>query len=49
MDELHNTQTTPAVKVIGKGKGKEREILKDSNIEELDGPLNSKLLGSDNG
>ena len=46
MDELHNTQTTPVAKVMGKGKGK--EVIKDSNIKELDGPLSSKPLGSGN-
>ena len=44
MDELHNTQTTPLARVVGKGK--EREVIKDSDIEELDGPPSSKLSGS---
>ena len=47
MDELHNTQTTPVARTLGKGKGK--EVIKDSNIEELDGPLSSKPSGSGSG
>ena len=35
MDELHNTQTTPVARTLGKGKGK--EVVEDSDIEELDG------------
>ena len=47
MDKLHNTQTTPVAKVVGKGKGK--EVLEDSNIEELYGPPSSKPSGSGSG
>ena len=47
MDELHNTQTTLVAKVMGKGKGK--EVIEDSDIEELDGPLSSKPSGSGSG
>ena len=47
MDELHNTQTTPVARTIGKGKGK--EIIADSDIEELDGLPSSKPLGSGSG
>ena len=47
MDEFHNTQTTPVAKVIGKGKG--REVIKDSDIKEPDGLLSSKPSGSGNG
>ena len=47
MDELHNTQTTPVARTLGKGKGK--EVIKDSNIEELDGPPSSKPSGSGSG
>ena len=47
MDELHNTQTTPVAKVLGKEKGK--EVIKDSDIKELDGPPSSKPSGSGSG
>ena len=47
MDELHNTQTTPTAKILGKGKGK--EVVEDSDIEELDGPPSSKPSGSGSG
>ena len=47
MDELHNTQTTPVARTLGKGKGK--EVIEDSDIEELDGPPSSKPLGSGSG
>ena len=47
MDELHNTQTTPITRVLGKGKGK--EVVADSDIEELDGPPSSKPSGSGSG
>ena len=47
MDKLHNTQTTPVAKVLGKGK--EKEVIEDSDIEELDGLPSSKLSGSGNG
>ena len=47
MDELHNTQTTPVAWTLGKGKGK--EVVGDSDIEELDGPPSSKLSGSGSG
>ena len=44
MDKLHNTQTTPVAKVISKGKRK--EVIEDSDIEELDGLPSSKPSGS---
>ena len=47
MDELHNTQTTPVARTLGKGKGK--EVIADSDIEELDGPPSSKPSGSGSG
>ena len=47
MDELHNTQTTPVARTLGKGK--EKVVIEDSDIEELDGPPSSKLLGSGSG
>ena len=47
MDELHNTQTTPIARTLGKGK--EKEVIADSDIEELDGPLSSKPSGSGSG
>ena len=47
MDELHNTQTTPIARTLSKGK--EKEVIGDSDIEELDGPPSSKPLGSGNG
>ena len=47
MDELHNTQTTPVARTLGKGKGK--EVIEDSNIKELDGLPSSKPSGSGNG
>ena len=47
MDELHNTQTTLVAQTLGKGK--EKEVIKDSNIEELDGPPSSKPSGSGSG
>ena len=47
MDELHNTQTTPVAKVVGKGKGE--GVMGDSDIEELGGPPSSKPSGSGSG
>ena len=47
MDELHNTQTTPVARTLGKGK--EKEVVEDSDIKELDGPPSSKPLGSGSG
>ena len=47
MDELHNTQTTLVARALGKGK--EKEVVKDSDIEELDGPPSSKPSGSGSG
>ena len=47
MDELHNTQMTPVARTLGKGKGK--EVVEDSDIEELDGPPSSKPSGSGSG
>ena len=47
MDELHNTQTTPIARTLGKGKGK--EVTVDSDIEELDGPSSSKPSESGSG
>ena len=47
MDELHNTQTTPIARTLGKGKGK--EVIEDSDIKELDGPPSSKPSGSGSG
>ena len=47
MDEIHNTQTTPVARTLGRGKGK--EVAEDSDIEELDGPPSSKPSGSGSG
>ena len=46
MDKLHKTQTTLVARALGKGKGK--EVVEDSAIEELDGPPSSKPSGSGN-
>ena len=43
MDELHNTQATLVARTLGKGK--EKEVIEDSDIEELDGQPSSKSLG----
>ena len=42
--ELRETQVTPVPS--GKGKGKEREVVVFSDVEELDGPPSSKGLKS---
>ena len=42
--ELREAQSTPVPS--GKGKGKEREVVVFSNVEELDGPPSSKGLKS---
>ena len=39
--ELSESQTTPVPG--GKGKGKEREVVVFSDVEELDGPLSPKV------
>ena len=38
--ELRETQTT--LVPVGKGKGKEREVMVSSDVEELDGPPSTK-------
>ena len=38
--ELQESQTTPVPS--GKGKGKEREVVAFSDVEELDGPPSTK-------
>ena len=43
--ELWETQTTPVPN--RKGKGKEREVMVLSDVEELDSPLSTKSLKSD--
>ena len=45
--ELRETQTTPVQN--GRGKGKEREVVVFSNVEELDGPPSTNNLKSDPG
>ena len=47
MDELHNTQITLVARTLGKGK--EKEVIEDSDIEELDGPPSFKPSGSGSG
>ena len=42
--ELRETQTTPVPS--GKDKGKEREVVVSSDVEELDGPPSTKSLKS---
>ena len=45
--ELHDSQTTPTPGPKDKGKGKAKEVITDSDIEELDGPLSSKPSSSE--
>ena len=46
LGELRESQSTPVQEKKGKGKGKEREVIDFSDIEELDGPLSTKNLES---
>ena len=40
--ELRESQTTPVPEGSGKEKGKEREVVSFSDVEELDGPPSTK-------
>ena len=42
LGELRESQSTPVQEKKDKGKGKEREVVDFSDIEELDGPPSSK-------
>ena len=42
LGEWRESQSTPVQEKKDKGKGKEREVVDFSDIEELDGPLSSK-------
>ena len=45
LGELQESQSTPVQeRKVDKGKGKEREVIDFSNIEELDGPPSAKEL-----
>ena len=44
--EFRNSQTTPTPGVKDKGKGKAKEVVIDSKIEELNGLLSFKHLSS---
>ena len=46
LGELRESQSTPVQEKKDKGKGKEKEVVKFSDIEELDGPPSSKELES---
>ena len=45
--ELRESQTTPVPEGRNKGKGKEREVVQFSDVEELDGPLSTKRSESE--
>ena len=49
LGELRESQLTPVQERKDKGKGKEREVVNFSDIEELDGPLSTKNSKSDPG
>ena len=46
LGELRESQSTPVQGRKDKGKGKEKEVIDFSDIEELDGPLSTKGLES---
>ena len=45
--ELCDSQTTPTPGLKDKGKGKAKEVMMDSDIEELDGLPSSEPLSSE--
>ena len=46
LGELRESQLTLVQEKTDKGKGKEREVIDFSDVEELDGPLSTKSLES---
>ena len=42
LGEFRESQSTPVQEKNDKGKGKEREVMTFSDVEELDGPLSTK-------
>ena len=46
LGELRESQSTPVQERKDKGKGKEREVVDFSDVEELDGPPSTKSLES---
>ena len=42
LGELRESQSTPVQEKMDKGKGKEREVVDSSDVEELDGPPSTK-------
>ena len=49
LGELRESRSTPVQERMDKGKGKEREVVAFSDIEELDGPPSTKNSKSDPG
>ena len=47
LGEFRESQLTPVQGEKGKGKGKEREVIDFSDVEELDGPPSTKNSKSD--